>query len=82
MMAALLSGCGPQDCGCGASPDDPFAQHDLSYPGDHELTNGCACRCGEGPLQPRTYDDEGTCEYEGVSCSDDEGRSAELECSE
>jgi hypothetical protein len=80
-LAALLSGCGPQNCGCGASPDDALAQHDLTFPGEHELADGCACRCGDGSLQPRTYDDEGTCEYEGETCTDDEGYPAELVCS-
>ncbi len=81
MFAVLLSGCGPQTCGCGASPDDGLAQHDLSYAGDHDLSNGCACRCADGPLRPEPYDDEGTCEYEGETCTDDEGYPAELVCS-
>ncbi len=80
-MAAMLSGCGAQDCGCGASPEDPLAQHDLSYPGDHDLTNECACRCADGPLQPYPLDEDGGCDYEGAECTDDEGYPAELVCS-
>ena len=80
-IAILLSGCGAQSCGCGASPDDALAQHDLSFPGDHDLSDGCACRCGDGSLEPRTYDDEGTCEYEDATCTDDDGYPAALVCS-
>ena len=80
-MAALLSGCGPQGCGCGADPEDPLAQHDLSYPGDHDLANECACRCADGPLRSRPLDGEGTCEYDGETCTDDEGYPAPLTCS-
>ncbi|MCR9160861.1 MAG: hypothetical protein ACE37F_03495 [Nannocystaceae bacterium] len=80
-ISALLSGCGIQECGCGASPDDPLAQHDLAYPGDHDLANECACRCGDGPLAPWPLDDEGTCEYPGETCTDDEGYEDDLVCS-
>ncbi len=80
-MSVLLSGCGVQDCGCGASPEDPLTQHDLSYPGDHDLTDECACRCGDGPLQPWPLDGEGTCEYPDETCTDDEGYPADLVCS-
>jgi hypothetical protein len=80
-ISVLLSGCDVQDCGCGASPEDPLTQHDLSYPGDHDLTDECACRCGDGPLQPWSLDDEGTCEYPEKTCTDDEGYPADLICS-
>ncbi|MGH1347575.1 MAG: hypothetical protein ACRBN8_38820 [Nannocystales bacterium] len=81
VLALLATGCGAQDCGCGASPDDAFAEHDLSYPGEHDLTNECACRCADGPVQPIPLDDEGGCEYAGAECIDDEGYPAELVCS-
>lgn len=80
-LAALLSGCGAQDCGCGASPEAPLAEHDLDFPGDHELVNECACRCADGPLQPWPFDDEGGCDHDGVECIDDEGYPSELVCS-
>jgi|GEM_PF-2510976 len=80
-LATLLTGCGAQECGCGASPEDAFAQHDLSYPGDHDLSGECACRCADGPLQPWPLDENGGCEYAGAECIDDEGYPADLICS-
>jgi hypothetical protein len=78
--ALLLGGCGVQNCGCGASPDDPLAQHDLSFNGEHDLTNECACRCGDGPLEPRPLDADGGCDYADVECTDEQGHPATLAC--
>lgn len=40
-----------------------------------------ACRCAEGPLEPWPLDEEGSCEYEGQTCTDDDGYQVDLMCS-
>lgn len=79
--ALFLHGCGIQACGCGADPEDALAEHDLSYPGDHDLTGECGCRCGDGPLQPWPLDDAGSCDYPNETCEDEDGYPADLICS-
>lgn len=84
LVGCLASGCGVQSCGCGASPDQPLAEHELSYIGDHELNfeldEECACRCGHDPREPWPLTDDGTCDRIGVSCTDSDGERAELVC--
>jgi hypothetical protein len=68
------------ECRCGASEDDALELHDLDHPGPHTLADGCACRCGDGPLTQWAYDDDGTCEHEQTVCADADGDQAELVC--
>jgi hypothetical protein len=51
-----------------------------TIPGPHTLADGCACRCGDGPLTQWAYDDDGTCEHEQTVCADADGDQAELVC--
>ena len=84
LVGAVLSGCGAQSCGCGASPDEALAGHDLSYLGDHdlnfELNPECACRCGRDPQEPWPLTEDGGCDRVGVSCMDSDGARSELVC--
>jgi hypothetical protein len=65
-------------CPCGAEPDDPFAEHDSSYIGEHVVDNECVCQCGADT--PFGLPIDGECsEYNGP-CIDDNGDSADLVC--
>ncbi|MFK8001695.1 MAG: hypothetical protein AB8H86_19025 [Polyangiales bacterium] len=74
-----LGGCLQQGCPCGASPEDPFAEHDLAFAGTHFLDGECACRCGAGGDRFAMPKDT-ACEDIQAACVDGEGREARLEC--
>ena len=73
-----LPACFQQGCPCGAETSDPFAQHDLSFSGRHELDEECACRCGDGERFALPRDTE--CVAIQAPCVDPEGREGRLEC--
>lgn len=67
-------------CPCGARIGDPIGAHDDAFDGQHELEEGCACRCGDGPLESWPYDDVGSCEHDGASCRESDGTVIPLDC--
>lgn len=75
-----LAGCDLGGCPCGAAPDELLSQHDLTFTGEHVLAEGCACRCGSGPLEQWDYDGEGTCEHPDTPCQEPGGEQSRLEC--
>ena len=66
-------------CPCGSDPDDPLAEHDLSFVGDHLVNNECVCQCGDDPVIG-TPKDDGECPNDGEPCTDELGREHELDC--
>ncbi len=67
-------------CPCGSDPDDVLASHDLSFTGDHLVTNQCVCQCGEDPVAGAKKSDDGECEDDGLACTDELGQAHEFDC--
>jgi len=68
-------------CPCGTDPDAPLGSHDPEFAGDHLVNDACICECGEDPVIAADKDDDGDCPDDGQACTDELGRSHEIDCS-
>ncbi|MFT5357997.1 MAG: hypothetical protein ACI9KE_005234 [Polyangiales bacterium] len=74
-----LTSCVEVGCMCGASPADPFSEHDLAFEGSHFVDAECVCRCGAGGDRFALPKDTNCAQVE-APCVDAEGRETRLEC--